>query len=171
MGDPIGEGRFGNMKSTILKCLIYALKNVFLSAYLIISIVIASLLMDVPDSYGSENMGYVTGKVTVYKKKFFGGLKKKKNMSKTVVYITGFKAEAPAVIKEISQKNERFVPDILPVVAGQRVRFPNRDKIYHNVFSISPLATFDLGQFKDVDPHKMVTFANYGVCYITNLIR
>ena len=119
--------------------------------------------MDVPDSYGAENMGYVTGKVTVFKKKFFGGLKKKKNMSKTVVYITGFKTKAPAEIKEISQKNEGFVPDILPVVAGQRVRFPNRDKIYHNVFSISPLATFDLGQFKDVDPHRMVTFENYGV--------
>jgi len=119
--------------------------------------------MDVPDSYGAENMGYLTGKVIVFKKKFFGGLKKKKNMSKTVVYITGFKTKAPTEIKEISQKYERFVPDILPVVAGQRVRFPNRDKIYHNVFSISPLATFDLGQFKDVDPHKMVTFENYGV--------
>jgi plastocyanin len=108
-------------------------------------------------------MGYVTGKVTVLEKKFFGGLKNKKDMSKTVVYITGFKTKAPAEIKEISQKNKRFVPDILPLVAGQQVRFPNQDKIYHNVFSISPLATFDLGQFKDVDPHKTVTFEKYGV--------
>jgi plastocyanin len=119
--------------------------------------------MVVPNSYGSENMGYVTGKVTVFEKKFFGGLKKKKNMSKTVVYITGFKTKAPVEIKEIIQKDKRFVPDILPVVAGQRVRFPNRDKIYHNVFSISPLATFDLGQYKDGDPHKTVTFEKYGV--------
>ena len=137
MRDPIAEGRFCEMKSTIVKCLIYALKNVFLSAYLITSIIIISLLVDVPNSYGSENMGYVTGKVTVFKKKIFGGLKKKNNMGKTVVYITGFKTKAPEEIKEISQKSERFVPDILPVVAGQRVRFPNRDKIYHNVFSIS----------------------------------
>ena len=98
-----------------------------------------------------------------FKKKFFGGLQKKKDMSKTVVYITGFKTKAPEEIKEINQKSERFVPDILPMAAGQRVRFPNQDEIYHNVFSISPLATFDLGQYKGVDPPKIVTFENYGV--------
>lgn len=151
------------MKPTMSRIIIDAPKKVFLSAHLIIPIVILSLLMDVPDSHGSENMGCVTGNVTVFEKKFFGGLEKKKNMSKTVVYITGFKTAASAEIKEIIQKNKRFVPDILPVVAGQRVRFPNRDKIYHNVFSISPLATFDLGQYKGDAPHKTVTFENYGV--------
>jgi plastocyanin len=124
---------------------------------------IVSLLVSVPDSYGSENMGYITGKATVFKEKFFGGLRKKKDMSKTVVYITGFKTKASEETKEINQKSERFVPGILPVVAGQRVRFPNQDKIYHNVFSISPLATFDLGQYKNVDPPQMMTFENYGV--------
>lgn len=84
-------------------------------------------------------------------------------MSRTVVYITGFRTEAPAEIKEISQKNKRFVPYISPVVAGQRVYFPNQDKIYHNVFSISPLATFDLGQYKGADPARSVIFENYGV--------
>jgi len=108
-------------------------------------------------------MGSVTGKATILEKKFFGGLKKKKDMSQTVVYISGFKTKAPDKIMEIDQKKKRFVPYILPVVAGQRVRFPNQDKIYHNVFSISPLATFDLGQYKDVDPAGTVTFENYGV--------
>jgi plastocyanin len=121
------------------------------------------ILVSVPDSHGSENTGSVTGKATVYEKKFFGGLKQKKDMSKTVVYITGFKTKAPEQIMAINQKNKRFVPYLLPVVAGQRVRFPNQDKIYHNVFSISPLATFDLGQYKDVDPARTVIFENYGV--------
>lgn len=80
-----------------------------------------------------------------------------------MVFISGFKTNAPEEIKEIKQKGERFVPGILPVVAGQRVRFPNQDSIYHNVFSISPTAPFDLGQYKDVDPPKTVTFENYGV--------
>ena len=80
-----------------------------------------------------------------------------------MVYITGFKTGAPAGIVDIKQKSKRFDPDILPVVAGQQVRFPNQDTIYHNVFSISPLTQFDLGQYKKVDPPKMVTFENYGV--------
>jgi len=127
------------------------------------SVVILFILVSVPYSWGAENTGYVTGKATIYEKKFFGGLKKKKDMSQTVVYLTGFKTKAPAEIMAISQKNKRFVPYILPVVAGQRVRFPNQDRIYHNVFSISPLATFDLGQYKGVDPARTVVFENYGV--------
>jgi plastocyanin len=108
-------------------------------------------------------MGSVTGKATILEKKFFGGLKKKKDMSNTVIYITGFQNEAPGKILDINQKKKRFVPYILPVVAGQQVRFPNQDKIYHNVFSISPLATFDLGLYKNVDPAKTVTLEKYGV--------
>ncbi len=151
------------MKSTVVKRLRRIRPNAFLSPYRIASIIILLILLSVPDSHGSQNTGSVTGKATVYEKKFFGGLKKKKDMSQTVVYITGFKTKAPAKILTISQKNKRFVPYILPLVAGQRVRFPNQDKIYHNVFSISPLATFDLGQYKDADPARTVMFENYGV--------
>lgn len=151
------------MKSTVVKRLLQSRPNAFLSPYRIMFVVILFTLVSVPASRGSENTGYVTGKATVYEKKFFGGLKQKKDMSNTVVYITGFKTKAPAKIMEISQKNKRFVPYILPLVAGQGVRFPNQDKIYHNVFSISPLATFDLGQYKGSDPARTVVLENYGV--------
>lgn len=114
-------------------------------------------------SYGSSNMGHVTGDVTVFQKKRFGKLKKKKNMSSVVVYITGFKNEAPEKIPDIVQKNKKYSPDILPVVAGQEVRFPNHDKIYHNVFSISPIKSFDLGQYKSTEPPKLVTFEKPGL--------
>jgi plastocyanin len=161
--DPTGEGRFCEMKSTVVKRLLQTRQNAFLSPYRVTSIVILFILAFAAYAHSAQNMGSVTGKATVFEKKFFGGFKEKKDMSQTVVYLTGFKTKTPHAIKEISQKNKRFIPYILPVVAGQRVSFPNLDKIYHNVFSISPLATFDLGQYKGADPAKSVIFENYGV--------
>jgi plastocyanin len=50
----------------------------------------------------------------------------------------------PAVM---DQKNETFIPHVLPIVAGTAVRFLNSDKVYHNVFSLSPTRSFDLGRY------------------------
>ncbi len=127
------------------------------------SLILGVLLVFTLVSNGSPNMGHVTGKVTVFQKKLFGKLKKKKDMSGAIVYITGFKSEAPKEVPDIIQKNKRFSPHILPVVAGQKVRFPNYDKIYHNVFSISPVKSFDLGQYKSSEPPKLVTFEKSGL--------
>ncbi len=127
------------------------------------SLILGVLLIFTSVSNGSPNMGHVTGKVTVFQKKLFGKLKKKKDMSGVVVYITGFKNEAPEEVPDIVQKDKKYSPDILPVVAGQKVRFPNYDKIYHNVFSISPIKPFDLGQYKGKEPPKLVTFEKPGL--------
>ena len=116
-----------------------------------------------PVSDGSPGPGRITGDVTVFQKKFFGKLKKKKDMSGVFVYITGFKSETPENVLDIVQEDRKFYPDILPVVVGQKVRFPNHDHIYHNVFSISPTKVFDLGQYKDSEPPKFVTFENPGL--------
>jgi len=116
-----------------------------------------------PVSDGSPGPGRITGDVTVFQKKFFGKLKKKKDMSGVFVYITGFKSETPEDVLDIVQEDRKFYPDILPVVVGQKVRFPNHDHIYHNVFSISPTKVFDLGQYKDSEPPKFVTFENPGL--------
>jgi plastocyanin len=40
-----------------------------------------------------------------------------------------------------------FEPHVLTVVKGTTVEFPNRDMLFHNVFSLSRPATFDLGRF------------------------
>ncbi len=111
----------------------------------------------------SNQWGTVSGKVTVLQKKVFGGLKEKRHSGQTVVYISGFKTQTPNKIFEIKQEGKRFVPSLLPIVVGQTVRFPNHDPIYHNVFSISPLAPFDLGQYKGTTAPKSVTFTEYGV--------
>jgi hypothetical protein len=52
---------------------------------------------------------------------------------------------------------------MLPVVAGQTVEFPNRDRIYHNVFSVSPIHSFDLGQYRSTDPPKHERFETPGL--------
>ncbi len=136
---------------------IFSVHVMAIAPFLVIFFVFASV------SYGSPNMGHVTGKVTVFQKKLFGKLKKKRDMSGVVVYITGFRNEAPEKIPDIVQKDKHFSPHILPVVAGQKVRFPNYDKIYHNVFSISPIKPFDLGQYKSSEPPKLVTFEKSGL--------
>ncbi len=87
-------------------------------------------------SNGTPDQGHITGDVTVFQKKLFGKLKKKKDMSGVFVYITGFKSETPEAILDIVQEDRKFYPDILPVVIGQKVRFSNHDHIYHNVFSM-----------------------------------
>jgi plastocyanin len=47
----------------------------------------------------------------------------------------------------MDQRNERFVPHVLAVTVGSVVEFPNSDRTYHNVFSLSRAKRFDLGRY------------------------
>jgi plastocyanin len=47
----------------------------------------------------------------------------------------------------MDQRNETFVPHVLAVMTGTVVDFPNSDKTYHNVFSLSKPKRFDLGRY------------------------
>ena len=47
----------------------------------------------------------------------------------------------------MDQRNETFVPHVLAIAAGAVVSFPNSDRFYHNVFSLSKVARFDLGRY------------------------
>ena len=47
----------------------------------------------------------------------------------------------------MDQRNETFVPHLLAITTGTTVDFPNSDRIYHNVFSLSKTRTFDLGRY------------------------
>lgn len=47
----------------------------------------------------------------------------------------------------MDQRNETFVPHVLAITTGTTVDFPNSDKFYHNVFSLSKTRTFDLGRY------------------------
>ncbi len=47
----------------------------------------------------------------------------------------------------MDQRNETFVPHVLAITTGTTVDFPNSDKFYHNVFSLSKAKRFDLGRY------------------------
>jgi plastocyanin len=57
---------------------------------------------------------------------------------------------APARNKDavMDQKNRMFVPHVLPVQTGTKVRFPNSDDIRHQVYSFSPAKPFQLPLYK-----------------------
>jgi hypothetical protein len=59
----------------------------------------------------------------------------------------------------MGQVDHRFIPRVVAVAPGTTVHFENRDRVYHNVFSISPARRFDLGKY---GPRK-----SYGVKFDT----
>jgi plastocyanin len=62
----------------------------------------------------------------------------------------------------LDQKNLQFHPQVLPVMVGTKVEFPNRDNLFHNVFSYSQAREFDLGRYPK-DDSRSVTFDRPGV--------
>jgi len=62
----------------------------------------------------------------------------------------------------MDQHNETFVPHVLAVTTGTTVAFPNSDRIYHNVFSLSKAARFDLGRYA-VGRSKSLRFDRPGI--------
>lgn len=102
--------------------------------------------------------GEVAGRVTVEK----DGAPKK-DRSGVVVYLEGAAAgpAAPGPRAQIRQKDQQFTPGLTVVPRGTTVEFPNEDKIFHNVFSVSDVAKFDLGLYKSGES-KAVTFKRAG---------
>jgi plastocyanin len=47
----------------------------------------------------------------------------------------------------MDQRGEQFSPRVLAVSIGTTVEFPNNDKTFHDVFSLSRVKTFDLGRY------------------------
>ena len=87
-----------------------------------------------------------------------------------VVYIDQSLAEKSAppakavqvVTRKVSQKSATFSPHVLPVLVGTTVEWPNNDEIFHNVFSISDVKSFDLDLYQGNPPEKRVTFDKPG---------
>ena len=67
----------------------------------------------------------------------------------------------PAEPYAMSTQRKQFVPRILPVVVGSKVRFPNQDPILHNAFSTSKDNAFDVGLYGQGDA-QAVTFTHAG---------
>jgi plastocyanin len=66
-----------------------------------------------------------------------------------VVYLkdVAFHGVLPPTRAELRQAHETFLPHVLAITRGSTVDFPNDDPIFHNVFSLSSAATFDLRRY------------------------
>jgi len=104
----------------------------------------------------SPPTGTVAGRVT-----FKNGAKPAPDI---VVYLEGI-PDSGVVARErprIRQRDLKFQPGMIAIVKGTTVEFPNDDKVFHNVFSLSEAARFDLGLYKS-GTSKAVTFNKAGV--------
>jgi plastocyanin len=64
--------------------------------------------------------------------------------------------------RAIEQRDRTFLPHVMAIPVGSTVSFPNFDGVFHNVFSTSPLAAFDLGIYKGGEAREY-TFAKEGI--------
>jgi plastocyanin len=83
---------------------------------------------------------------------------------KVVVYVSGVRpAAAPAPMRaRIAQKDEQFHPQLTAVTVGSTIDFPNEDPFFHNVFSLSRAASFDLKRYRSGESRARV-FSEPGV--------
>jgi plastocyanin len=65
----------------------------------------------------------------------------------------------------MEQRDERFVPHVLPIQRGAVVDFPNADDVFHNVFSLSSARAFDLGRYPKGES-KSVRFERAGTVQV-----
>ena len=62
----------------------------------------------------------------------------------------------------IEQRGREFLPRVAAISVGSTLAFPNFDTVFHNVFSTSPSAPFDLGIYK-VGEAREYTFTKEGI--------
>ncbi len=56
----------------------------------------------------------------------------------------------------MDQVNMEFVPHVLPVLAGTKVKFPNKDKIHHHIYSFSKAKKSELPLYKGEEAEPVV---------------
>jgi len=66
-----------------------------------------------------------------------------------VVYLKdpAFRGVLPVSRVDLHQQSETFLPHVLAITKGSIVEFPNDDPFFHNVFSFSSAASFNLGRY------------------------
>jgi plastocyanin len=117
-------------------------------------VILAATVLFVGDAGSKPQTGSVTGSVTI----------KKSDKKGAVIYLEDVPG-TPTIPKNhatIRQREKQFEPPLTVVVKGTTIDFPNEDKIFHNVFSVSRPARFDLGLYKSGSA-KSVEFKKAGV--------
>jgi plastocyanin len=79
-----------------------------------------------------------------------------------VVYLEYAGAAPRGGVASMKQQGKQFVPRVLVVERGTKVDFPNADTVFHNVFSVTPDNSFDLGSYRQGES-KSITLGKTGV--------
>lgn len=122
-----------------------------------IIVIIAALATMPAETRSAADLGTVEGKIRVKKDG-----KPKANHGNVIVFLEGVPPPAAERKHAIRQRNLQFEPRVSVVVKGTTVDFPNEDKVFHNVFSTSRPARFDLGLYRSGST-KAVQFKREGV--------
>jgi plastocyanin len=71
-------------------------------------------------------------------------------LNETLVWLepAGKAWKKPAAPFTMTTRSKTFLPHVLAVPAGSTISFPNEDPIAHNLFSLTPGNTFDLGVYR-----------------------
>lgn len=129
-----------------------------------VTIIFAAALLIAPrieTLFGQGATGRVTGSVkltiansapsaaTAYERRSVGPRPRPQpGLRNVVVFFADLPATKGAPMQaSISQRDEQFVPHLVAVTAGSSVAFPNQDPFFHNVFSLSRGASFNLGRY------------------------
>jgi plastocyanin len=106
--------------------------------------------------------GAIAGEVVVMRKGLGGGASPKADRSGVVVWLEGVPQRPVATRRAaIRQRDKQFEPRLVVIAKGSQVEFPNDDRIFHNVFSLSSPAKFDLGLYKS-GATRTITFDRVG---------
>lgn len=86
---------------------------------------------------------------TAYERRSVGPRPKAQpELRNVVIFFTSLPATKGAPMQaSIAQRDEQFMPHLVAVTAGSSVAFPNQDPFFHNVFSLSRGASFNLGRY------------------------
>jgi len=125
-----------------------------------IAIVAAAVTLTLSLGRAGPAVGTVQGVVGVEKD---GSAKS--DRSHVVIYLEGVPGPSPDLEKlrrAIRQRDQTFLPELTVLVKGATIDFPNEDRVFHNVFSLSEAAKFDLGLYKQGES-KSITFRRTGV--------
>jgi len=86
-----------------------------------------------------------------------------------VIYLEGLGLEGVRPAKSrtpmLDQRDAEFIPHVLPVVKGTSVQIVNRDRTYHNVFSLSNVKKFNIGR-RPTGEEVPVSFEKSGVIQV-----
>lgn len=85
-----------------------------------------------------------------------------KPAKEAIVYLKGKSTSVPLHNASVDQRNKTFIPHVSVITQGTRVRFPNDDTVFHNVFAYYQAKKFDLGMYPR-GASKTVTFDKPGL--------